>query len=313
MAKISILVTVYYNEKNLIPLYEDLKEKYISQTQDDYEIIMVDDCSGDNSWKVMKELADRDEHIVVIHLSRNFGAHAALLCAFTHATGDCAVVKACDLQEPTETMVEMIESWKHGNNVVLAVRTDRPEGFFSKGFANSYYWMVRTFALKNMPRGGFDIFLLDRKAIDTVVAMDEKNSAVTGEVLWSGFRTGLVPYIRQERKIGKSRWTLRKKVRLVMDTLYSFSTVPITIVSVTGGVSVTAAVIWAISVLIGKLRGKVPVSGWTSLFIFQLFSFGVIMFTLGIIGGYLWRTYDAARNRPVFIVEEKYGGGFRPE
>lgn len=302
--KLSIVIPVYFNEDNLLPLYEDIKEKIIKQIDYDYELIMVNDGSKDNSYAVMKQLATQDPNIKIISLSRNFGSHAAILCGLAHCTGDCAVVKAADLQEPTELILEMVESWRKGNNVVLAVRAGREESKSQTLFANLYYWLVRKTALPTMPKGGFDVYLLDRKVIAVLNNLDEKNSALTGQILWSGFRTGIVYYTRLERKIGKSRWTLRKKIRLVMDTLFSFSSLPITVVLVVGAVSITAAMIWAVVVLISKLLGAIEVSGWSTLFIFNLFSFGVTMMTLGILGEYLWRTFDASRNRPPYIIED---------
>ena len=155
-----------------------------------------------------------------------------------------------------------------------------------------------------MPRGGFDVYLLDRKVIQVLTQLDEKNSALTGQILWSGFKTGQVYYTRLAREIGSSKWTLKKKLRLVADTLFSFSTLPIAIVSGIGTFSCIGAVIWAIVVLTCKLAGAIDVSGWTTLFMFNLFSFGIIMLTLGILGGYLWRAFDASRNRPPYIIEE---------
>ena len=303
MAKLSIIIPVYFNEGNLPLLYEDIRKKIIKPALFDYEIVMVDDGSGDNSWAEMEKIAAADENVKIIHLSRNFGSHAAILCGLEHCTGDCAVVKAADLQEPTELILEMFECWQQGNNVVLAVRQDREESRSQKFFANFYYRLVRTFALKQMPENGFDIYLIDRKVISVLGLMDEKNSALTGQILWSGFKTAEVPYVRQERKIGKSRWTLQKKIRLVMDTLYSFSTVPITAVTLVGALASLISLIWAIVVFINKIAGNIPVSGFTTMFIFQLFSFGITMTTLGVIGGYLWRTFDASRNRPIYIVE----------
>lgn len=304
MAKLSIIIPVYFNEGNLPLLYEDIRKKIIEPALFDYEIVMVDDGSGDNSWTEMEKIAAADENVKIFHLSRNFGSHAAILCGLEHCTGDCAVVKAADLQEPTELILDMFESWQQGNNVVLAVRQDREESGSQKFFANFYYRLVRTFALKQMPENGFDIYLVDRKVISVLSLMDEKNSALTGQILWSGFKTAEVPYVRQERKIGKSRWTLQKKIRLVMDTLYSFSTVPITVVTMVGALAFFISLIWAIVVLINKIAGNIPVSGFTTMFIFQLFSFGITMTTLGVIGGYLWRTFDASRNRPIYIVEQ---------
>lgn len=303
--KLSIVVPVYYNEENLEPLYADLKAKVFTKIDYDYELVMVNDGSKDGSYAKMKELAARDPKIKIVSLARNFGAHAAELCGLSRCTGDCVVVKAADLQEPSEMILEMVESWRRGNNVVLAVRKDREESASQKFFAAMYYWMVRKFALPSMPKTGFDVYLIDRKVVNVLLALDEQNSALTGQILWSGFRTDKVYYVRKEREIGKSRWTLRKKIRLVTDTLFGFSTVPITFVTTVGALSFLLAVVWAITVLIDKLQGGIPVAGWTTLFIFNLMSFGIIMVTLGILGGYLWRIFDAARNRPVYIVEEE--------
>ena len=303
--KISIVIPVYYNQDNLVPLYEDLKEKIIDVIDYEYEIVMVNDGSQDNSYKVMKQLAAEDKHIKVVSLSRNFGSHAAILCGLEKCTGDCAIIKAADLQEPSELVLEMVDSWKNGNNVVLAVRQDREESKSQTTFANLYYWLVRKAALPTMPKGGFDVYLIDRKVINVLLALDEKNSALTGQLLWSGFKTGTVYYTRLAREIGTSRWTLKKKIRLVMDTLFSFSTLPITLVTSVGVISFFGATIWAIIVLICKLMGAIKVQGWTAMFIFNLFSFGVIMLTLGVLGEYLWRAFDASRNRPPYIVEEE--------
>lgn len=303
--KVSVVIPVYYNEENLRVLYDDLNEKFIKKIDYDYEIVMVNDGSKDKSYEVMKELAEKDNNIKIISLSRNFGSHSAILCGLTHCTGDCAVVKAADLQEPTELIIEMVESWKKGNNVVLAVRDGRDESKGQTFFANFYYWLVRKTALPNMPKQGFDVYLIDRKVINVLENLDEKNSALTGQILWSGFKTDKVYYRRLAREIGTSKWTLKKKIRLVMDTLFSFTSLPITIVTGIGTVSVIAAAIWAICVLILKLSGNIVEAGWTSLFIFNLFSFGTIMMTLGILGEYLWRTFDASRNRPPYIIEDE--------
>ena len=302
--KLSIVIPVYYNEKNLLPLYQDIKEKIIDVIDYDYEIVMVNDGSKDDSYMVMQHLSETDDHVKIYSLSRNFGSHACILCGLSKATGDCAVVKAADLQEPTELILDMVESWKQGNNVVLAEREGRDEDKMQTLFANMYYWLVRKTALPTMPKEGFDVYLLDRKVIEVLLRLDETNSALTGQILWCGFRTGTVKYHRLAREIGTSKWTLRKKIKLVTDTLFSFSTLPITIVSGIGCISFVGSLIWAFVVFLFKLFGKIEVSGWTTLFIFNLFSFGVIMLTLGILGSYLWRTFDASRNRPPYIIED---------
>lgn len=302
--KVSIVIPVYYNELNLRPLYNDIKNKFIAKIDYSYELIFVNDGSEDKSYEVMNELAQEDKNIRAISLSRNFGSHAAILCGLSKCTGDCAVVKAADLQEPTEMILDMVNSWKAGNNVVLAVRDGRDEKKSQTFFSNLYYKMVQKGIFPQMPDEGFDVYLVDRKVINVLNSLDEKNSALTGQILWSGFKTGRVYYRRLAREIGTSKWTLKKKIKLVMDTFFSFSSLPIKLVLSLGTISIFIAMVWAVVAIISKLVGNVSVSGWTSLFIFNVFSFGIIMFTLGILGEYLWRTFDASRNRPPYIVEE---------
>lgn len=301
--KVSIIIPVYFNEENLVLLYEDIRRKVLDADEFDYEMLFVDDGSRDHSWEVLKGLREQDQKVRLIKLSRNFGSHAAVLCGLENCTGDCAIVKAADLQEPSELILKMAESWKKGNHVVLAARKARQEPLRQRFFAGMYYWMVQKTALPGMPKGGFDVYLLDRKVVAVLVSMQEKNSALTGQILWSGFRTDVVYYTRLARHAGQSRWTFKKKARLVMDTMFSFSTLPITMVLAVGACSFTGALLWAGVVLAAKLTGSITVSGWTTLFILQLFSFGVIMLTLGILGEYLWRTFDASRNRPPYIIE----------
>ncbi|NBH72547.1 glycosyltransferase [Clostridiaceae bacterium] len=305
--RLSIIIPVYYNEENLRPLYSDIKKKVIDAIDYEYEIVMVDDGSGDGSYDVMRQLAAEDSNIRIARLSRNFGSHSAMLCGLERCTGDCAVIKAADLQEPSEMILEMVEKWRHGDNVVLAVREGREEGRSQVMFANLYYWIARKSAFPNMPKKGFDVYLIDRKVIRVLLELDERNSALTGQILWSGFRTGYVGYVRQARDVGESRWTLKKKVRLVADTLFSFSSLPVAAIEAVGALSFLGAVIWAALVLALKATGSIQVEGWTSLFIFSLFSFGVTMVTMGILGEYLWRTFEASRNRPPYIVEDEGG------
>ena len=302
MSKISIVIPVYYNEDTLQLCYEDLATKVLAVVGE-YELVLVDDGSKDNSWHVMQNIAKHDKNVKLVKLSRNFGSHAACLAGLSVATGDCATIKAADLQEDSTLILEMYESWKKGNQVVLAVRSDRDESFSQKLFANTYYWLVRKFALSNMPKGGFDCYLIDRKVIEVLKLLDEKNSAITLQILWSGFKTDIVYYVRKAREIGKSRWTLAKKVKLVIDSLVSFSFVPIRFMAVVGGVFFIGAILWAVIILASKFLGGIPVEGWTTLMLLQLFSSGLIMFTLGILGEYIWRGMDAARNRPVYIVD----------
>ena len=234
MKKISIIVPVYYNQDNLLPLYVDLKEKVLMKLNMEYEIIFVDDGSKDKSYEVMQNIAKLDENIKNVKLSRNFGEHSALLAGLSQCTGDCAVRKAADLQEPSEMILDMIKKYEEGNEVVLAVRTDREEPISQKAFSNLYAFLMRKLALPNMPKGGFDTFLIDRQIIDLLVKMQERNTSLMSQILWAGFKIATVPYVIKKREIGKSKWTLYKKIKLVYDSLLSFSYFPIKIITMMG-------------------------------------------------------------------------------
>ena len=303
MSKISIVVPVYYNADTLELLYEDMKAKILDKLGD-YEIVFTDDGSKDESWDIMNGIADRDPHVKCVKLSRNFGEHAALLAGLSQCSGDCAVTKQADLQEDSSIILEMYESWKKGNKVVLAVRSDRDEPFLKKFFASIYYHIIHKLVNENMPVGGCDCYLIDRQVIKVLELLDEKNSSLTLQVLWAGFKTDHVYFHRKDREIGESRWTLSKKVKLAMDSMLSFSYTPIRLMSTLGGLFFIASIIMIINVIIEAVFTGVPVQGWASLMCLVLFSSGIIMIMLGIIGEYLWRALDASRKRPPFIIDE---------
>lgn len=306
MSKLSIVVPVYWNSDTLMLLYEDMKEKILHKLEA-YEIVFVDDGSGDNSWEIMNQIRDMDENVKLVKLSRNFGEHAAILAGLSACTGDCAVTKQADLQEDSELILEMYEKWKQGNKVVLAVRADRDEGAVQKFFANLYYTLMRKLVIKDMPKGGFDCYLLDRQVIQVLLMLDEKNSALTLQVLWVGFKSDKVYFHRKAREIGESRWTLSKKVKLVLDSMMSFSYFPVRFMSGMGVAFAAIAVVWAMILVVQKLTGIEDAVGWTSMMVLMLFGFGIIMVMLGLLGEYIWRALDAARNRPPFLIDETKG------
>ncbi|MGN0271888.1 MAG: glycosyltransferase family 2 protein [Lachnospiraceae bacterium] len=308
MEKLSIVVPVYYNEENLKPLYEDLKEKVLEKLDCAYEIVFVNDGSKDRSYEVMQELAAMDENIKLVNLSRNFGEHLATLAGMAECTGTVAVRKAADLQEPSEMILEMLEKYRAGAKVVLAVRKDREEPLSQKMFSKIYCWMMRKFALANMPQGGFDTYMISRQVIDILVEISEKNAPLTEQVLWSGFESEKVYYVRQKREIGKSGWTLSKKIKLTVDSLISFSYFPIRCVSVVGALSILGTIIGGIVILVEHFMGRITVEGYTTIVLLILLAFGIVMLTLGVMGEYIWRILDEVRNRPSYIVD-KVGDG----
>ena len=308
MEKLSIVVPVYYNEKNLKPLYEDLKEKVLEKLDCAYEIVFVNDGSKDGSYEVMQELAAMDENIKLVNLSRNFGEHLATLAGMAECTGTVAVRKAADLQEPSKMILEMLEKYRAGAKVVLAVRKDREEPLSQKMFSKIYCWMMRKFALANMPQGGFDTYMISRQVIDILVEISEKNAPLTEQVLWSGFESEKVYYVRQKREIGKSGWTLSKKIKLTVDSLISFSYFPIRCVSVVGALSILGTVIGGIVILVEHFMGRITVEGYTTIVLLILLAFGIVMLTLGVMGEYIWRILDEVRNRPSYIVDKVEDG-----
>jgi dolichol-phosphate mannosyltransferase len=251
----------------------------------------------------MNQIRDMDPNVQCVKLSRNFGEHAALLAGLSVCTGDCAVTKQADLQEDSEIILEMYDSWKRGNKVVLAVREDRDENPVKVFFANMYYAIVRKTITKNMPQGGCDCYLLDRQVIKVLQDLNEKNSSLTLQVLWAGFQTDHVYFHRRDREVGESRWTFAKKFKLVLDSMMSFSYFPIRLMSIVGVIFDILAVIMFIYVLVEKFTVGTPIAGWTSLMCVVLLSSGLILLTLGILGEYIWRALDAARTRPPFIID----------
>lgn len=302
MSKISIVVPVYYNEDTLMDLYQDMKAK-ILDVIGEYELVFVDDGSGDASWEIMNQIRELDENVRLVKLSRNFGEHAALLAGLSVCTGDCAVTKQADLQEDSSLILEMYDRWKQGSKVVLAVRRSRDESRVKIFFANLYYAMVRKFVNKNMPQGGCDCYLVDRKVIEVLERLDEKNSSLTLQVLWVGFRTDQVYFDRRDREKGKSRWTFAKKFKLVMDSMMSFSYMPVRFMTYIGVFFDIFAFLLMISVLVEYFTKGVPILGWASIMCVILLSSGLILSMLGVLGEYLWRTLDASRERPTFIID----------
>ena len=268
---------------------------------------MVDDGSGDNSWEIMNQIKEMDSSVKLVKLSRNFGEHAALLAGLSHCTGDCAVTKQADLQEDSELILEMYDKWKEGNKVVMAIREERDDPMMKKFFAGLYYAIVRKYIMPSMPQGGCDCYLFDRQVIEVIQMLDEKNSSLTLQVMWAGFKRADVYFHRKAREEGESRWTLGKKVKLVVDSMMSFSYAPVRGMSTLGGLFFFASIIWAFIIIAQTLLYGADVAGWASLMALILCSSGLIMLMLGMLGEYIWRALDASRNRPPFIVDETKG------
>lgn len=307
MNKISIIIPVYFNELSLKPTYSALKKVLdLNKEKFDYEIILVDDGSKDNSFSVMQELAELDLNIKLVKLSKNFGAYIAILAGMNYAAGDAVTFISADLQDPAELLPVLYDKWIEcgGKDIILGVRTGRSDPFISKMYSFIFYKLFRTFVLPEYPDKGFDCFLINREQKDIIVGMDEKNSHLTAQIIWLGFNQQRVYYHRQERRHGKSRWTFFKKFKLAFDTFFGFSGRPLRIASMLGMSVSLPGFILAIYIIIRKLVIDAPVFGIPSLMVAILVTGGFILLSIGIVGEYLWRNFDATRRRPTFIVEE---------
>ncbi|MCU0635992.1 MAG: glycosyltransferase family 2 protein [Gemmatimonadaceae bacterium] len=242
MPRVSIVVPVYYNELNLPETIPQLLALEPLLDGDELELVFVDDGSGDRSLELLREWHVREpRRIKVAALSRNFGSMAAILAGLHVATGDAIGMIAADLQDPPELFVDMLGHWRRGTKVVLAVRADREESVTQRAFANTYYGLMRRFALPGYPAGGFDFFVIDRQVADEIVRIGEKNTSLMSLIFWLGFSPVMLPYVRRARRLGKSRWTLAKKIKLFIDSFVAFSYAPIRALSALGGLVALAA------------------------------------------------------------------------
>ncbi|MGG3507630.1 glycosyltransferase family 2 protein [Paenibacillus lautus] len=304
--KFSIVVPIYFNELNIpytIPRLQRL-EQIIPNC--DFEYVFVDDGSKDKSLQLLIEAREKDQRIKVIKLSKNFGSMSAIQAGLKYATGDCVGIIAADLQDPPELFEKMIEYWKSGKKVVLGTRSDREESISQKIFSNTYYYLLRKFALKGYPEGGFDFLLVDRQVVNEILEIREKNTNIMSLIYWLGHEREYIPYVRQERKLGKSRWTLSKKIKLFIDSFVSFSYTPIRFMSLIGVLTAVLSFIYGVFVVVSTLFGIIELQGWTTIISLITFLLGIIMIMLGIIGEYLWRILDESRDRPSYVVDETF-------
>lgn len=304
MPLLSIVVPVYFNEKNLpdtIPQLLALEEQLPGYS---LQLVFVDDGSGDKSYEVLTNFQSKfPQTIKIIKLTRNFGSMAAIQAGLTQADGDCVGVISADLQDPPELFVKMASYWEKGTKAVFAVRKDREEPLGQKLFANTYYSLIRKFAIPNYPVGGFDFILIDRQVVDEVNKIHEKNTNLMALVFWLGFKPIFIPYVRKPRTKGKSRWTLAKKVKLFIDSFVSFSYVPIQLFSTLGFIVAAVSFLYGVIILISWLTFGIEVKGWVPMMVLLTFTAGIQMSMLGVLGEYLWRTLDETRKRPHYVVD----------
>jgi len=310
MPRITIIMSCYYNGPN-IPVTKQRLLANEANFPDDVEIeyVLIDDGSKDGTFEELKKFqSEIPDRVKVIKLATNVGSYNALLAGMAHATGDCTAIVAADLQDPPELIPQMYEFWSKGVKLVIGQRAQRNDPFLDKVFSKAFNNLMRKFALPSLPKGGFDFVLFDRQLREEVVKMNEANSNCMYLLLWQGHPYIMIPYERQEREIGKSRWTISRKIKLFIDSFVSFSFFPIRIISVGGITLGLLAIIYALFILAAKLFGAIQVEGWTTMMIVFLFVSSFQMIALGIIGEYVWRSLSASRDRPNYIIDEIIGG-----
>jgi glycosyltransferase involved in cell wall biosynthesis len=302
---LSIVIPVF-NEETVIPVLVDRLRGFANVlTPLASEIILVDDHSGDRSPDLLKEVCQSDPRFRYARLAKNSGSHVAILAGLAQARGECAVFLAADLQDPPELILQMLDLWRAGHHVVWAVREER-EGISKVDLflSNTFYRLLNLLGEVNLPPRGSDFALLDRKAIDALLKSAGSHPSIGGEIARLGFSSAEITYTKEKRAAGSTKWTLKKKLTAFADAFVSFSYAPLRAMSYLGMIFSFLGFGYALVVIILRLMTRTPVQGWSSLIVVVLVLGGVQMMMLGILGEYLWRTLEAARQRPIYFLEE---------
>ena len=300
---ISLVIPIYLNSGNIRPLLDALV-KLDQSLEDELEVVFVVDGSPDDSHlRLSHDLPDSGLTAKLLLLSRNFGSFPAIRAGLEAAQGDFVAVMAADLQEPPELILEFHRHLQGGQcDVVVGQRTSREDPARSR-LASSIFWRVyRRFVQPEMPPGGVDIFGCTRQVRDQLLALNERNSSLVGILFWVGFRRKLVPYHRRAREIGRSAWSLRKRLRYLTDSIYSFSDLPIQVLLIVGMLGLAVSVLFGAIVLLSRIFGGIDVPGYAAQVLTVIFFGALNTFGLGVLGGYLWRTFENTKGRPGSIV-----------
>jgi dolichol-phosphate mannosyltransferase len=306
MPRLSVVVAAFNEEGNLPLLHERVRALDWAALGCEPEFVFVDDHSRDGTRAFLRDLAARDGRVKVLRFAKNFGSHKAFTAGLEHCTGDAAVILAADLQDPPETIPQLLAEWRRGAKVVWAVRGER-EGVSAgdRLFARFYYALMRRFADVQPPREGADFLLVDRVVLEELRRAPEKNTSVLLLIQWLGFDQAFITYTKAARHSGRSNWTFSRKLKLAIDSLASFSYAPIRLASLMGVVFALAGFGYAAVIAARAIWWGSPVQGWPALMCIVLIASGVQMLILGVLGEYLWRAYDESRRRPRYVIEER--------
>lgn len=308
---LSVVIPIFNEEETLQVLFTRLGEA-LGSLGEDFEVIFVNDGSRDGSERMLRDFHVRDPRFRSIHFSRNFGHQTAITCGFDHARGRAVVAMDGDLQDPPEVLKDMLALWRDGYDVVYAVRQKRKEGLVMRSAYKAFYWLLRKVSYLDIPLDSGDFSLIDRRVIDILKSMPERNRFVRGLRTWAGFRQIGYEYAREARFAGESKYSLGKLMKLAFDGLVSYSYVPLRLVSNVGLLVSATALGYMAYLVIARAFGGTPIEGWTSTVVIVLFLGGVQLLSLGVIGEYVGRIFEEVKHRPHYVVRETIGFGAGP-
>lgn len=300
---LSIVVPLYKSEENLPRLFRELT-RICDESPVPIELVFVNDGSPDASGiKAEQALDQLRVPAQVIHLSRNFGAFAAISAGLQHASGDYFCVLAADLQEPPELAIEFYRCMREGADITFGIRSKRNDPRAALIASGLFWALYRRLVNPEIPPGGVDVFGCNRKVRDLICSMKEVETSLVGLLFWLGYRRAFVPYERRARLEGKSAWTVSKKVRYLINSIFNFTDLPIRILLGLGAAGMLLAIAGATAVIVARVSGDIPVPGYAATVLVIFFFGGLTTAGLGIVGQYLWLCLQNVRNRPPFIVD----------
>lgn len=307
----SVVVPVYGNEATLPALVERL-DGLAAVLDGGLEVVFVVDGSPDASLAVLRRLLAEQRTFAsqLIALSRNFGSFSAIKAGLAEARGAFVAVMAADLQEPVSLVTDFFAALEQGpHDVAVGVREGRSDPASSAAASRLFWWLYRKLVQPEIPPGGVDVFACTRDVAAQLVALGESHTSLVGLLYWLGFRRVEVPYVRQPRPAGKSAWSLRKRIRYLQDSIFSFTSLPIAAITAVGVVGVVASISYAGVVIGFWAAGRIDVPGYTPLMLALLFVASSVLIGLGIVGSYVWRTYENSKGRPtaVTMTHERFG------
>lgn len=307
MKKISVIIPMYYEEEVAEECYKRMTFVLQNIENYDYEIICINDGSRDKTLSILENLAIRDKKLKILSFSRNFGHQCAVTAGLKYVTGDVIVIIDADLQDPPELIPEMLKLWEAGNDVIYGKRKTRDgESVFKLFTAKMFYKTLNALSDVEIPKDTGDFRLVDRKVVDTINSLPEHNKFLRGLFSWVGYKQIPFQYERKERFAGKTKYPLKKMLKLASDGIISFSTKPLKIVGGLGIISIVISFILLIYALISYIFKLNNLSaGWTSLMLGITFFAGVQLLSLWIMSEYIARIYDESKNRPQYIIEKK--------